>query len=168
MGLNSGWSEIPALKKRFILLSFAAAGVFLLLVLRLWYLQVIAADRYLALSEKNRTRYVPIAAPRGPVYDRDGDLLVDNRPSFDISVLPSEVEDKKQLLNRLAAYLGVEAAELARRWEKGGRYSRYRPVGLGRAGVGRILDGNSRRQRRRRYSVRCRICLGRGCAVQYF
>jgi penicillin-binding protein 2 len=130
MGLNSGWSEIPALKKRFILLSFAAAGVFLLLVLRLWYLQVIAADRYLALSEKNRTRYVPIAAPRGPVYDRDGDLLVDNRPSFDISVLPSEVEDKKQLLNRLAAYLGVEAAELARRWEKGGRYSRYRPVPL--------------------------------------
>lgn len=130
MGLNSGWTEIPALKNRFLLLSLAAAGIFLLLALRLWYLQVIAADRYLALSEKNRIRYVPIAAPRGPVYDRNGELLVDNRPAFDVSVLPSEVEKKEPLFDRLAPYLGVETAELARRWEKGGRYSRYRPVPL--------------------------------------
>jgi penicillin-binding protein 2 len=136
MGLNSGWSEIPVLKKRFVLLSLAAAGVFLLLALRLWYLQVIAADLCLALSEKNRIRYVPIAAPRGPVYDRDGELLVDNRPSFDVSVLPSEVEDKEPLLTRLALYLGVESTELARRWDKGRRYSRYRPVPLA-ADVGR-------------------------------
>lgn len=136
MGLNSGWSEIPVLKRRFALLSLAAAGVFLLLVLRLWYLQVIAADRYLALSEKNRIRYVPIAAPRGGVYDRHGVLLVDNRPSFDVSVLPAEVESKELLLERLALYLGVEEAELERRWEKGRRYSRYRPVPLA-ADVGR-------------------------------
>jgi len=136
MGINSGWSEIPVLKKRFILLSLAAAGVFLLLALRLWYLQVIAADRYLALSEKNRIRYVPIAAPRGAVYDRKGVLLIDNRPSFDVSVLPSEVESKEVLLDRLASYLGVETPELERRWEKGRRYSRYRPVQLA-ADVGR-------------------------------
>lgn len=136
MGLNSGWSEIPALKKRFILLSLAAAGVFLLLALRLWYLQVIAADRYLALSEKNRIRYVPIAAPRGAVYDRHGVLLIDNRPSFDVSVLPAEVENKEVLLDSLSLFLGVGTTELERRWEKGRRYSRYRPVPLA-ADVGR-------------------------------
>ena len=130
MDLNSGWADIPGIKNRFVILSLAAAGFFLLLALRLWYLQVIAADRYLALSEKNRIRYVPIAAPRGAVYDRNGELLVDNRPAFDVSVLPSEVEEKAQLLGRLARYLGVEEAELARRWEKGRRYSRYRPVPL--------------------------------------
>jgi penicillin-binding protein 2 len=130
MGLNSGWAEFPGLKNRFILLSLAAAAIFLLLALRLWYLQVIAAEHYLSLSEKNRIRYVPVAAPRGPVYDRNGELLVDNRPAFGVSVLPSEVEEKAQLLERLASYLGVETAELARRWEKGMRYSRYRPIPL--------------------------------------
>lgn len=130
MGLNSGWAEFPGLRNRFVIFSLAAAAIFLLLVLRLWFLQVIAADRYLALSEKNRLRYVPIAAPRGPIYDRDGKLLIDNRPSFDISVLRDEVEDRKQLLDLLAHYLGIEAEELNRRWEKGNRYPRYRPVPL--------------------------------------
>lgn len=130
MGLNSGWAEYPGLRNRFVIFSLAAAGIFLLLFLRLWYLQVIAADRYLTLSEKNRLRYVPISAPRGPVYDRNGDLLIDNRPSFNVSVLRSAVEDREQLIGRLSGYLDIDTGELNRRWEKGGRYARYRPVPL--------------------------------------
>jgi len=130
MGLNSGWAEHPGIRNRFVLLSLAAAGIFLLLALRLWYLQVIAGDRYLSLSEKNRIRYVPIAAPRGALYDRDGELLVDNRPAFDVSVLRTEVSDRESLFSHLSGYLGSEPAELERRFEKAGRYSRYRPVPL--------------------------------------
>ncbi len=130
MSLNAGWEDILGLKKRFLLFSLAAVVIFLLLILRLWYLQIISVDRYRQLSEKNRIRYIPIAAPRGPIYDRDGVLLVDNRPAFGISVLRQEVDDKELLLERLATYLDVERGELEKRWQSGVRFPRYRPFPL--------------------------------------
>lgn len=128
MSLSSNPTASPGVRKRFFLLSFAAIGIFLLLVLRLWYLQVVTTDRYQELSEKNRIRYIPVAAPRGPIYDRDGELLVDNRPSFDISVLRQEVQDREKLLDVLSTYLGVDRAELGKRWVNGSRFPRYRPL----------------------------------------
>jgi penicillin-binding protein 2 len=127
MSLDPGWREHPGLRRRFLVVSLLAIAIFLLLALRLWYLQVINVDRYRALSERNRIRYLPIAAPRGPIYDRDGDLLIDNRPAFAVSVLRQEVEDKDRLLDRLATYLGVPREILAARWEEGRRFPAYRP-----------------------------------------
>jgi penicillin-binding protein 2 len=130
MGLNAGWAEGPVLKRRFLLLALAAAGIFLLLALRLWQLQLLDAERYRDLSEKNRIRYVPMAAPRGSIYDRDGHLLVDTRPAFDISALRQEVEDPDRLIEQLGRHLGVERGELLARWQKGSRYPAWRPVPL--------------------------------------
>jgi penicillin-binding protein 2 len=130
MSLDSDWRERPGLRRRFLLVSLLAATIFLLLALRLWYLQVISVDRYRNLSERNRIRYLPIAAPRGPIYDRDGELLIDNRPSFAVSVLRQEVEDKEQLLDRLATYLKVPREDLATRWDEGRRFPPYRPFPL--------------------------------------
>ncbi|PLX81828.1 MAG: penicillin-binding protein 2 [Desulfuromonas sp.] len=129
MSLNP-WSEAPALKTRFLFLSLAAVAVFLLLALRLWTLQVINGERYLSLSEKNRIRYVPIAAPRGPVFDRNGELLVDIRPSFRASVLRQDVEDRDLLLDRLSAILPVSREDLLKRWQEGSRFPPYRPLPL--------------------------------------
>ncbi len=130
MSLNSGWSDIPGPRKQFLIISLAATFIFLLLLLRLWYLQIISVDRYQLLSEKNRIRYVPISAPRGPIYDRNGRLLVDNRPAFGISVLRQEVEDRDGLVDRLAAYLGEDPEVLLKRWEGGRRFPNYRPFPL--------------------------------------
>ncbi|AMV72931.1 peptidoglycan transpeptidase [Desulfuromonas sp. DDH964] len=127
MSLDSGWTEHPGLRRRFLVVSLLAMAVFLLLGLRLWYLQVISADRYLALSERNRIRYLPIAAPRGPIYDRDGELLIANRPAFTVSVLRQEVDEKEELLTRLSDYLGVPREALAARWDEGRRFPPYRP-----------------------------------------
>ncbi|HKL49263.1 MAG TPA: penicillin-binding protein 2, partial [Desulfuromonadales bacterium] len=103
MGFSSGWSGAPDLKNRFLVLSVAVALIFLLLILRLWYLQVVSGDRYRMMSEKNRTRVLSIAAPRGPVYDRAGSLLVDNRPAFGVSIMRQDVEDKESLLMSLSS-----------------------------------------------------------------
>lgn len=130
MGLNAGWSETPGLKKRFVIISLAAAAVFLLLLMRLWYLQVISADSYLELSEKNRLRYIPVEAPRGAIYDRDGLLLVDNRPAFGVAVLRQDVEDVDLLLETLAVYLGEDVATLRERYQQGRRLPAYRPLPL--------------------------------------
>lgn len=55
---------------------------FLGLVVGLWQLQILHAQKYAMLAEQNRVRSEPIPAPRGKIYDRNGQLLVDNYPSF--------------------------------------------------------------------------------------
>ena len=140
MALNTGWSGSPALKKRFIIASLGALAIFVLLFLRLWYLQIIQADTYQALSEKNRTRYIPIAAPRGPIVDRDGHMLVDNRPAFRIAALRQEVEEPEKLLARLAELLELDLDILQKRWAAGRRFPRYRPVPLANDVSRRVLE----------------------------
>ncbi|PLX93732.1 MAG: penicillin-binding protein 2 [Desulfuromonas sp.] len=130
MGLNSRWSEHPRVQRRFLLFSFAAALIFLLLVLRLWYLQMISYERYNERSIRNRTRVLSMAAPRGPIFDRDGNLLVDNRPSFGISVMRQDVTDREMLLQRLAELLPADPVDLEARWKEGIRFPVYRPVPL--------------------------------------
>ncbi|WP_083558429.1 penicillin-binding protein 2 [Syntrophotalea acetylenica] len=127
---QTDWQPAPHLRKRYVHASIAAAIVFLLLLLRLWQLQVISDEHYRNLSEKNRTRYIPIAAQRGRVFDRDGQLLADNRPAFDVAVLRQEVDDPGMLLDRLSGFLSVDREELHKRWEAGKRLPRYRPIPL--------------------------------------
>lgn len=128
MGLNAGWGSNARLDRKFIYLTLVAVLICLLLLMRLWYLQVISYDRYSRLSEKNRIRYIPITAARGPIYDRDGVLLVDNRPSFGIAALRQDVDDPERLLDRLSELLPVERDELQRRWDQGKRLPPYRPI----------------------------------------
>ncbi|NOQ52893.1 MAG: penicillin-binding protein 2, partial [Desulfuromonadaceae bacterium] len=119
MGLDAKWTELPEVQRRFLLFSVAVAIIFLLLILRLWFLQIVNHEEYLERSIRNRTRVLSLEAPRGPIYDRNGVLLVDNRPSFRISVLRQDVADRTRLLTRLAELLEVDRDVLEQRWQKG-------------------------------------------------
>lgn len=130
MRIRSDWARNTDLSKRFFLFSLAAAFVFVLLLSRLWYLQTINSERYDRLSEKNRTRYLPVASPRGPVFDRHGRLLVDSRPAFNISVMRQDVEEPEELLDWLSLYLEEDRQLLEERWKAGRRFPVYRPVTL--------------------------------------
>ena len=88
-------------------------AAFALVGLRLWYLQVERGAQMRYYSEKNRIRLVRVPAPRGVVYDRNGEILVDNRPSFDVVFVPEDAgERRRQVLKTLAGYLGEEEAGL--------------------------------------------------------
>lgn len=126
------WPPALHVRKRYVLASLAAAIVFTLLLLRLWQLQIISDEHYRSLSEKNRTRYIPISAQRGRIFDREGNLLADNRPAFDVAVLREEVDDPDRLLEQLAVFLDVDREELLNRWKAGNRLPRYRPIPLAR------------------------------------
>ncbi len=78
---------------------------FAILFLRLTYLQLIAGSQFKQLSDGNRIRLLPLKAPRGLVYDRDGILLIDNRPSFAVSLIPAEADDPLLILERLGRFL---------------------------------------------------------------
>lgn len=122
--------EIMASKRRILLLSFVVGAVFFVLLLRLWHLQILSADDYRSMSENNRLRFVPVAASRGAIMDRNGTVLVSNRPSFSLAVIPQEVKDKDALLDQLASLLTLDRAELAERWEKTRGRAKYYPIVL--------------------------------------
>ena len=68
----------PQLALRVAILGFLALALFAVLFLRLWALQVLSGDRYLAQANDNRVRTLRLEAPRGPILDRNGRVLVTN------------------------------------------------------------------------------------------
>jgi penicillin-binding protein 2 len=105
-GRRDAWS------KRVLALTVVAASAFVVLLGQLWYLQVLEGSRFRDMSEKNRIRIRPVAAPRGILFDRNGLALVDNRPAFTLSLIPREMEDRNTVLARLAVMLKIPLIEL--------------------------------------------------------
>jgi penicillin-binding protein 2 len=97
---------------RFRLLAWVLALGFLGVAGQLANLQILSGERLAALSDKNRLRLRPIAAPRGILFDRTGLPLVDNRPAFTLVVVPRDVPDLGALTERLAGLLAVPESEL--------------------------------------------------------
>jgi penicillin-binding protein 2 len=122
--------ELLESKQRILVLSFVVGIAFLLLLIRLWHLQILNVDDYQAMSENNRLRFVPVAASRGAILDRTGKVLVSNRPSFSLAVVPQEVKDKEALLTLLSNLLGLNRADMAERWGKNKGRAKYYPIVL--------------------------------------
>lgn len=78
-----------------------------LIFARLWFLQIYKGETLHKYSLENRLRREVIRAPRGLIYSRDGVLLVDNTPRFDVTVVPQFLTDKARTLNRLSQILNM-------------------------------------------------------------
>lgn len=95
-------------KKLFFSIVFAIVA-FTIILSRLWYLQILQGKKFKSLSENNRIRIVKIPAPRGIIFDRKGKSLVDNYPSFDLSIIPEDVNDLESTIKELSGLLNVNA-----------------------------------------------------------
>src|SRR5690554_3005488 len=84
----SGRSE---LLPRVALLGAFAVFLFGILFFRVWFLQVLSGDKYLAEANDNRTRTTRVIAPRGEIRDRNGQTLVGNRASMALRVDPQKL-----------------------------------------------------------------------------
>jgi penicillin-binding protein 2 len=91
------------------LLRLALVLLFSGLIVRLWRLQIVEADRYLAWADENRFRLVSVEAPRGVIYNRQGHILARNIPSFSVEIVPAYLPQEEglqgQVLARLAGLL---------------------------------------------------------------
>jgi penicillin-binding protein 2 len=105
----------PALTRRVVMVGVVAAITIALLISRLWFLQIVRGGEMRATSESNRIRLTRLPAARGLVYDRFGDLLVDNRPSFDVVLVPEDARDRAQTLAMLSQHLDEPGEDLERR-----------------------------------------------------
>lgn len=83
-----------------------------LLIARAGYLQVYRGDEYVRRSDGNRTRLVPTVASRGTFFDRNGQSIVENRPSFVVSLLPLTAPIQPEVITRLSVLLQVPREEI--------------------------------------------------------
>ncbi|MEN6474345.1 MAG: penicillin-binding protein 2 [Syntrophaceae bacterium] len=83
-----------------------------LLVIGLLNMQIFLGDYYEELSRNNRMRFMYIKAPRGRIVDRQGVVLADNRPSYNIMVIPEDIADVRTIARRVAGLLDKDAREI--------------------------------------------------------
>lgn len=103
--------------------------VFLLLA-RLGDLQLLQHAYYSTRADDNRMRVVAMPPVRGLIYDRNGALLAQNRPSFDLEITRDQVDNLEILLKQLTAVMGLTAGDLARFKDRARKTPRYRGVTL--------------------------------------
>jgi len=101
-----------AWKRRVVSLAAVTGIAFVALLGQLWYLQVLEGGKLQEMSERNRVRIRPVAAPRGILFDRNGLALVDNRPAFTLSLIPREIDDRDTVMARLSVLLKIPLSEL--------------------------------------------------------
>jgi penicillin-binding protein 2 len=116
-----------ATRMRLTIVGVVVICLFGSLFARLWYLQVINEPKAQAAAQNNGVRLVYEQAPRGRVLDRNGNVLVDNRISEEITISRDTAGREPDVVNRLAALLGVSPESLFRRVQDK-RYSPYVPV----------------------------------------
>jgi len=92
---------------RLSVLGWLSVLVIIILIGRAGYLQIYEGDYYARLAEGNRIRIIPTMAPRGTFFDRNGELLVQNRPGFAVSLMPVMTKIDPVVVDRLAELLKV-------------------------------------------------------------
>jgi penicillin-binding protein 2 len=106
--------------------------IFGVLILRLWFLQIVNGSTYRTKSESNRINLRAIPPFRGIIFDRNGEMLVGNRPSYDLYVIPEEVQDQKRLSGSLKRLIGLEPQMIEQKLDGASRRYPFRPICLKR------------------------------------
>jgi len=117
-------------KQRLAGVMLVAVAAFAILGFRLFHLQVLHGDELRELSERNSIRLQSIDPPRGLIFDRNGRLLVDNRPAFDVSIIPKDAKPLEETIRKLSRLLGVPADGLMTKIKTRRRQSAYQPIPL--------------------------------------
>ena len=120
--------KLPGIKLTII--QYMIVGVLLILIFGLWRLQVVGAENYHALAEANRIRKVPILAPRGKLFDREGRLLVDNYPSVSCFLVREQGHDYMADLPIIARGLNMTVEQIEAILKKYRTAPKYQPLPL--------------------------------------
>jgi penicillin-binding protein 2 len=115
----------PNLRLRIV--GLAVLVLFLVLVLRLWTLQIIDGKSYAAAVNRNQVRIVDVAAPRGEIVDRAGTVLVSNTPEQEILLSRVTAAQDPSIIGKVAALIGQTPAQV-KAAVKDEQYSPYEPV----------------------------------------
>ncbi|MBW1672468.1 MAG: hypothetical protein JRJ45_02280 [Deltaproteobacteria bacterium] len=112
------------------------------LFVRLWFLQIISGAQYRKTSESNRIDLRDILPVRGMIFDRNGELLVDNRASFALGVIPEDVKNLDGLIDDIDRLIEIDCLSAKKKIHEGLRQNPFNSVcikkGLTRDELARI------------------------------
>ncbi len=107
--------DLNDLQRRFPILIAFVILTFLILVIRIGYLQLIKSSYFRELSESNRLRSLPIEPYRGLIFDRNGELLAHNVPAFHLSVILEDLKNKEATIKMVAELTGISEKDIMTR-----------------------------------------------------
>jgi penicillin-binding protein 2 len=128
IGPNGRAEKLPAGKLHAA--QYLIALILAVLISGLWRLQVLNAESFRSLAEANRIRKVPILAPRGRLFDREGRLLVDNYPSVSCYLLREQVKDLDGDLPLISQGLHISIEQIQSTIRRYQISPKYQPIPL--------------------------------------
>lgn len=132
MSINLSHSSLQLFQRRTRIVAVFLACFFVILITRVWYLQVLQGSFYKERSIKQRTRIQRVLSQRGEFLDREGRVLVDTQPGFNITITLEDVQDLDPTLKLLSRLTGVsekKARETIRRAREKGTPA-FQPIRL--------------------------------------
>ncbi|MDH5584866.1 MAG: penicillin-binding protein 2, partial [Gammaproteobacteria bacterium] len=115
---------------RVVLASFVSFFLLSVVIARLVQLQVFDHELFAEKSQGNRVRIQAVPPIRGLIFDRKGRVIAENMPAYQLELIPEQVDDIDDTLNRLAAINLIQAAEIPRFKALSGSSQRFKPVTL--------------------------------------
>ena len=119
-------NELADIQNRLIFVKVGFLMLLVLLGLRLWQLQVRDGLYYQDLARDNRTRSIMLEPARGLLYDRNGELLANNIPSFQLYVSLEDMQNRESLIARLPEFVDIDRQEVADKLSKKNRRGRIK------------------------------------------
>src|SRR5262245_18031850 len=115
---------------RLQIIYYLAIVIFVALIARLWYLQVINSQGFAERAKANRIRVIPIPAARGTIFDRKGKVLVTSKASYNIVLSRKDVKDSElpQITDLLAEHMDIDRQWLAKRFEDAKYGAQYESI----------------------------------------
>jgi len=113
---------------RLSVLQYGLIVMFTALAVSFWVLQVVQHAKFKEMAENNIQRTLPLRAPRGVVFDREGRVLVENRNAFSISIVREHTTDLKQTIHVLAQTLALDEAAVREIVDRHRHEPTYRPI----------------------------------------
>lgn len=112
--IKDEWREYRLFANRTFLAAIGVGLLVVLMVWRLYVLQVVGHSHYATLSDDNRVRIQSLAPNRGLIFDRNGVLLAENVPNYQLEIIPEQVPDIAATLDRLADIIELRPADIER------------------------------------------------------
>jgi penicillin-binding protein 2 len=120
--------ERHTLATRILILRVIVIGLFALVAVSFWFFQIVQRAKFQEMAENNHQRELPLRAPRGVVFDRDGRVLVENRPAFNVSIVRLHTKDLDRTVRLLSAVAGIDEKSISEIVSRHRHEPTYRPI----------------------------------------
>jgi penicillin-binding protein 2 len=122
------YEDLSLVRRRANTVFWVIAGLIFLALSYYWKIQIVDHKKFSDLAEANRTRQRALAAPRGLIRDRNGEILADNRASFKVSLIRENIKDLEASLDAVGRLLEIDVETLRSRVEQYKDLQQFEPI----------------------------------------